>query len=440
MLSAFAQSPKVIKKHSEKRTKYEHLDKKKVERRTRVLSFNTKQKPVLKAANAEKQRLDYYISVNWNSEKGKWENSSKSEYTYDANGNITVYLYYDLNNFISQWENSYKSEYTYDTNGNPTVGIYSDWNSETSQWENSSKSEYTYDANGNPTVEIYSYWNSETSQWENSSKSEYTYDANGNPTVEIYSDWNSETSQWENSSKSEYTYDANGNPTVEIYSDWNSETSQWENSSKSEYTYDANGNPTVEIYSDWNSETSQWENSYKSEYTYDANGNPTVEIYSDWNSETSQWENSYKSEYTYDLTYSLSDLILPDLDWFAPDYSNLIANKPVDYISYDYIDGNWVNDRKRTYHYSTVNVSSVSSLSTEGYSIYPNPALDVLNFSFTSNIKVATFDLYDTHGRKLISKAITNKEQLNLEGLNSGIYLYHLNLDGLRQCGKLIKE
>ena len=254
MLSAFAQSPKVIKKHSEKRTKYEHLDKKKVERRTRVLSFNTKQKPVLKAANAEKQRLDYYISVNWNSEKGKWENSSKSEYTYDANGNITVYLYYDLNNFISQWENS------------------------------------------------------------------------------------------------------------------------------------------------------------------------------------------YKSEYTYDLTYSLSDLILPDLDWFAPDYSNLIANKPVDYISYDYIDGNWVNDRKRTYHYSTVNVSSVSSLSTEGYSIYPNPALDVLNFSFTSNIKVATFDLYDTHGRKLISKAITNKEQLNLEGLNSGIYLYHLNLDGLRQCGKLIKE
>ena len=316
MLSAFAQSPKVIKKHSEKRTKYEHLDKKKVERRTRVLSFNTKQKPVLKAANAEKQRLDYYISVDWNSETSQWENSSKSEYTYDANGNITVYLYYDLNTIISQWENSYKSEYTYDTNGNPTVGIYSDWNSETSQWENSSKSEYTYDANGNP----------------------------------------------------------------------------------------------------------------------------TVEIYSDWNSETSQWENSYKSEYTYDLTYSLSDLILPDLDWFAPDYSNLIANKPVDYISYDYIDGNWVNDRKRTYHYSTVNVSSVSSLSTEGYSIYPNPALDVLNFSFTSNIKVATFDLYDTHGRKLISKAITNKEQLNLEGLNSGIYLYHLNLDGLRQCGKLIKE
>ncbi len=334
-------------KQSEKRYKNELLNKKKSERRARVLDFKMKKKTVLKSANAEKQQLDYSIGM--------------------------------------------------------------DWNSETSQWVNSSKYEYTYDANGNPTVEIYSYWNSETSQWENSDKYEDTYDANGNLTVLIYSYWNSGTSQWVNSDLEEYTYDANGNPTVRIYSGWNSETSQWVNPSKAEYTYDANGNPTVEIYSLWNSETSQW-------------------------------ENSSKYEYTYDLSYGLNDLILPNLNYFVPDYSNLIVNKPVDFIDYNYIDGSWVNVWKGTYYYSTVNVTSVSDLSKQVYSIYPNPVLDRLNFNIQHSNNTFTFELYDSQGRKLISKEIINNSQLNLEGLTKGIYLYNLIIDGEIQSGKLIKE
>ena len=303
-------------KQSEKRYKNELLNKKKSERRARVLDFKMKKKTVLKSANAEKQQLDYSIGM--------------------------------------------------------------DWNSETSQWVNSDKSEYTYDANGNLTVRIYSYWNSGTSQWVNSDLEEYTYDANGNPTVRIYSGWNSETSQWVNSDKYEYTYDANGNPTVEIYSLWNSETSQWENSDK--------------------------------------------------------------SEYTYDLSYGLNDLILPNLDYFVPDYSNLIVNKPVDFINYNYIDGSWVNVWKGTYYYSTVNVTSVSDLSKQVYSIYPNPVLDRLNFNIQHSNNTFTFELYDSQGRKLISKEIINNSQLNLEGLTKGIYLYNLIIDGEIQSGKLIKE
>jgi hypothetical protein len=300
----------------QKRYKNEHLNEKKSERSIRVLDFKTKQRPVLKSTNAEKQQLDYSIEM----------------------------------------------------------------------------------------------------------------------------DWNSETSQWENSDKYEYTYDANGNPTVEIDSDWNSETSQWKNSDKSEYTYDANGNPTVGINSDWNSETSQWENYSKYESTYDANGNPTVVIYSRWNSETSQWKNYDKSEYTYDLSYSLNDLILPNIYSFAPSYSNLIVNKPVDFISYDYGQGSWVNSSKGTYQYSTVNGTSVSGLNMNAYSIYPNPASDNINFNITNSNNTFTFELYDSQGRKLISKEITNNRQLSLEGLAKGIYLYNLNIDGEIQSGKLIKE
>ncbi len=194
------------------------------------------------------------------------------------------------------------------------------------------------------------------------------------------------------------------------------------------------------IDSNWNSETSQWENVDKSEYTYDANGIPTVEIYSDWNSETSQWENSFKYEYTYDLSYGLNDLILPNIYYFVPDYCNLIVNKPVDFISYDFEEGNWVNDWKGTYHYSTVNVTSVSGVSVKDYSIYPNPVSDNVIFNITNSNNTFTFELYSSQGRKLISKEITNNGQLSLEGLAKGIYLYNLNIDGKIQSGKLIKE
>jgi hypothetical protein len=127
------------------------------------------------------------------------------------------------------------------------------------------------------------------------------------------------------------------------------------------------------------------------------------------------------------------------LYYFTPDYSNLIVNKPIDYIVYNYFDGNLVNDQKVTYHYSTVTASYVSDVSPGGYSVFPNPVSDILNFSFTSTY-LATFELYDTQGRKLMLKKIANNEQLSLEGLNSGIYLYYLDIGGVRQKGKLIKK
>jgi hypothetical protein len=85
LTSAFVFGQSTVKKHSEKRYKKEHFDKNKAEKKTRTFDFKTKQKPVLKSANAEKQQLDYSIKMNWNSETSQWENGDKYEYTYDAN-------------------------------------------------------------------------------------------------------------------------------------------------------------------------------------------------------------------------------------------------------------------------------------------------------------------------------------------------------------------
>jgi len=76
----------------------------------------------------------------------------------------------------------------------------------------------------------------------------------------------------------------------------------------------------------------------------------------------------------------------------------------------------------------------------EKVSIFPNPVSKYLNFSFTGNSNSATFELFDTQGRKLVTKKINNNEQLNLDDLNSGLYLYNIHVDGNMQSGKLIKE
>lgn len=471
LVSVFSFGQNGIKKQLKERPKKEYRNRQIEERESYEYDFKTNRRPSLKSKNIEKQRLDSSIRMVWDRLTSLWVKNVKSEYTFDANGNVTAFVVGIWNIRTSQWENYKKTEYTYDANGNLIVFIDSywiietkqwlndkkyeniydsngnlivsshfGWNSETRQWANNWKTEYTYDANANFSILVESFWYSETSQWGNHSKAEYNYDSNGNLIVYTFSYWNRDSSQWVNNWKTENTYNTNKNMTISSLSDWNIETSQWEIFDKTDYTYNANGNCIVELYSRWNSQTSEWKNVEKAEYAYDVNGNPTVEIYSNWYKVPGHWENNTKYEYAYDFSYSFSNLILPNSDFFELDYSNLIVNKPVDVLFSIYADTNWIIEWKGIYYYTTEVVSSISRVNSPVYNIYPNPSSDMLNFSFTNNINKATFELYDSQGRMLFSKKIKSNEQISLEWLNDGIYFYYLNLDGVKQSGKLIKK
>ena len=68
---------------------------------------------------------------------------------------MTLHIYYDWDEITSQWENISKDEYTYDANGNNTLYNGYDWDITTSQWNDRFKIEFTYDDNGNTTSSIY---------------------------------------------------------------------------------------------------------------------------------------------------------------------------------------------------------------------------------------------------------------------------------------------
>ena len=402
-----------------------------------------------------KQKLDSLIYYEWDFNTSMWVGSGREEFSYNYNGNLTeqVDLYWNG----SSWQYYDKTEYTYNANGLLSKEIDSQWSG--SQWEESNKYEYTYDASGKISEEKYFYWDG--IQWIEDGKIEYTYDLNGNLIEEMQRYWDG--TQWMSSQKREYTWDASGNVTEEINYYWSA--MQWSPSYKYEYAYNGNGKKIQEIESYW--VMTQWELGYKSEFGYNANGKLTQEIFSFWDGmswelseklertidangnvptevfyiwDGTQWEEDYKQDLTYNNTYSFNDLVLPfTILEEAEDYFNHMATQFVE-SEIDSTTGNWIASFKGTLHYSSVNVNSVFDVETAEISVYPNPVSDQLQIRISNWNGVASFQLLDVQGRLLLSKNVTNQDQIDLSQFSNGLYVYKLIFDGHTSTGKLIKE
>lgn len=88
---------------------------------------------------------------------------------------------------------------------------------------------------------------------------------------------------------------------------------------------------------------------------------------------------------------------------------------------------------------STLGVQNFLAFSD--FSIFPNPAKTFVSFSFSSENYEASVSIYSVLGQKLIEKQITNQNPiLSIEALNSGLYFYTFDAEGLHKTGKIIKQ
>jgi len=101
------------------------------------------------------------IQYIWNETNNEWEDNSNPKHTFDNNGNL-----------ISSVGNSSKTEYAYNDNGNLTMHAYYTWTN--NEWIGRGKTEYAYDNNGNSITNISYRWINNT--WEFGSKTETKYD------------------------------------------------------------------------------------------------------------------------------------------------------------------------------------------------------------------------------------------------------------------------
>ena len=389
----------------------------------------------LKSAQAIKQRLDSYSSLDFDKITNQWIQDFKSDFTYDANLNLTQELDYDWDKSTNQWIQSWKGEYTFDISGKLTQELYSVLDETTNQFSVFDKSMYTYDASGNQLQELYYQIDENTGQLAVKSKYDYTYDVNRHLTLEIRSDWDSATNQWTLSDKEESSYDSNGNLLRTLSSRWYG-INQWIVSSKDEYIYDSEGHLIQDLYYSMTNNP-QGELRSKDVYAYDDKGNMIQVIYyGSFDVQANDWMSVSKTENTYDNKFTMNDLILPIE--FKTYFTHLIT----EINDYDLNIGTqqWVHTYQTTFNYSEANVTSVSSLEAELSKVYPNPFTESVSFSIPGAYSQTLFELFDLQGRTIISKEINNIKKVGLEGLNSGMYLYKLKIDGKIQSGKLIKK
>ena len=413
------------------------------------------------------QSLDSLVSSTWYPNVNQWKNFTKRKYAYDANGNRTSVIFYSWNSYANpnRWNISRKHAYTYDANGNRVLDIGYYWYTTTSQWIYETKSDYTFDANDNLSLEISYDWN--VNQWIYDDKFEYTFDANNNLILKINYDWDTNVNQWKNYNKIEYTYDVNNNKTSEIEHYWYEYTNQWINFNRIEYTYDVNNNLILEIGYAWDVNANQWKNYNKIEYTYDVNNNLTLKIIHAWDVNANQWKNYKKYEYNfdanenrilyvsydwddnlnqwifnqknennYDLSINVSDLIVPL--WYINAFNP--TNKLLDIFSHYWntTTNSWDNGYKYFFYYS--DTSGINELSDNNIKLYPNPVNNDLNINFENNIGPAIFEVFNMQGTKLLTQKVSTKDQIHLNYLHSGVYLYTITIDGKIKSGKIIKK
>ena len=390
------------------------------------------------STNGTKQKLDSFVTQYWDETSSKWITSYKEEYFYVAKGNNIQNLNYDWDETTSQWIARSKDEYLYDANGNMIQKTWYSWDKTTIEWIIGSKKEYTYDAKGNNIQNLNYDWDETTSQWIARSKDEYSYDANGNMIQYIEYEWDKTANQWVPSYKYEYTYDVNSNMMQSLTYLWDETTSQWEAWIKCEYSYDTNGNVIQNLEYDWDEATMQWYVSEKAEYIYDATDNMIQYFYYWW--VYSHWVALVKYDYTYNNSYSLSDLILPY--YYNEEGILLLHHMLISGMLYawDESSNQWETRSKYSLHYSDQNVSSLPEIGVAEVDVYPNPVSENLFFNFPDNNDQITFELFDLGGHKVLTRELKSAENISLDGLNIGVYIYKLITDGKKQSGKLIKE
>jgi len=110
---------------------------------------------------------------------------------------------------------------------------------------------------------------------------------------------------WSNVNLSSCIYDIDNNLTRQTNQNWVS--GAWQNLSRDTVTYSLDNQLLSDISLRW--DTSYWENSFKSLYTYDGVGNLVQEEYKTWDNATGNWLNDNKRVYYYTSGVLDSDVL-----------------------------------------------------------------------------------------------------------------------------------
>jgi len=408
--------------------------------------------------NTTKHRLDSIIFDYSDASFGK------EIHTYDSHGNCISSIEYSKASGATIWNNDYKTEKSYDIFGNIIQSINYSWLNTENRWRASVKYKYIYDGQGMGISKMLYIWNDDIQEWNLVWKEYQKFDLSGNIESVFYYNWQSDAKEWVKNIKYTYTYNAmNLLTSISKYS-WLNESNTWEQVGDRYNNYSADNKLINSIYSIWNDNIATKQD--KTDYTYDENGNKGLIISYTWSVETNQWIEETKNEFTYDdlgntnqfIAYNWSadstwiiegkfellcsnDIMIDEVLWpYEEDDMFQIISMPISFSLQSLDNDEWVDDSEGVLYYSEFEYDYIDEKDSNDAQIFPNPAINIMSVQFPDTYKEADFQLYDLQGRMIMKREIQNKENINIENLLSGVYIYSISFDGKTERGKLIKR
>ena len=406
------------------------------------------------------QRLIEKIEFSKNID-GSWKPNYKIEYSKE--GNVFLEIFSQFNTQEDAWQYYYKNEDIYSESFLLLHSNHYIWQPNFSLWKSDGQKDYSYDENGNNTNYTVYLWQGSTSYIYYQKESSFsdqnvlihsvekinnqglnqlinlrdilnTINAEGQIENSLISIWNNDTQVWGNNALSDFIYNIQGLVYSVENSSWDDQSNTFVRESRTEYFYQNDNELYTEINSSWSELFGEWIGLDKYDRVLDGFGNEESLNYSYWNSQINNWSPYFKTERIHDTSVPTENIILPDD--FAETPSMLLQEDV-----YQYFANNYLLNSSTQFFYSPVSITSGidENRANIEVSIYPNPCSEIINIAIGQSLPYI-FELYDISGKQVFLKEGNASTQIRTSGLDSGIYIYRINSDGVEISGKIIKQ
>jgi hypothetical protein len=331
----------------------------------------------------------------------------QTSYTNDVNGNTltTVTRTWDVPS--TSWKDFSRSNYDNNPDGTANIVTNQQWSGST--WNDASRVTYTYDASKRIKTSITETW---LGMWMYGTKLINTYDGSGYLTYDKSQQWDIISSSWKDKTQTTYTNNSNGNPTLEVTQTWDG-VSTWNNTQRTTSTYNGSNKILTAASDNWVS--GNWQADSRETYTYNVSG--YVVLYESYDVGTSSWKNKNQSTYSINPNGTLSQITMQDWDGISA----------------------WVNTQRITFTYSPSTYIS-ESVKEADFTIYPNPAYNVITIKANSSTTGSTYSITDQSGKLLLKgKLLDETTSVDITGLTNGIYFLVIG-EKSKHTFKVIKQ
>lgn len=388
---------------------------------------------------ATKQKLDSTVTRVLDAVTQAWQYESKDEFIYDSNLKNTAWLSKEWKQATKKWETWTKTEIGYDSHNRVNSMIMWDRDSLNNDIIPFSKTVVYYNSEGLQDSILSFHTEDAGVNWLLDIKQLNYFNASKRVTkIDVWA-LDEELGEMVLSMNVAYTYTASGNVKTSTTNYIMEEQEiTW---SKLVYNYD--GSDILTSMEDWqlNFMTFSLEKTSRNSYQYNAAGDVSIDTYSSWNGVS--WVDEEKDESTYNST-SFSEVVFPSFIGLLGigvttefNYKKVITGTN----TFKMVNGSWKNTEKLVFYYSGGTSTNIDENGTNMFSVYPNPASDLVSFRWKGNYENLNLELYQITGVKALEQITFPGELISISRLENGVYFFKLlNGNQTVHAGKLIKR